>query len=174
MHPLHLRVMEMERNGPDEGATGLTEQVLVTWEEGKRYRGAREGGPGIVLDGDRMAGPGAVDAVAIALAVCSAQDVVNVLRKRRTPAEALEVEVRFARAAEPPRRILEMRLVFRVRTASAVHHVERAVELSREKYCSVSATLAPDLRVTTAVEVAPPADAGSPGPTEPPADVETP
>lgn len=176
--------------GPDAGAPPLPERVLVTWEGGKRYRGGRDSAPPIVLDGDREAGPGAVDAVAIALAACSAQDVENILRKRRTPAESLEVEVRFARAPEPPRRILGMRLVYRVRTSSAVHHVERAVALALEKYCSVSASLAPDVRVTTTVEMAPPAEAGSPEAgspgagspgsagsppvTEPPMDVETP
>lgn len=147
----------------DAGRPALPERVLVTWEGGKCYRGGREGAPAIVLDGDRQAGPGAVDAVAIALAVCSSQDVENILRKRRTPAESLEIDVRFARAPEPPRRILEMRLVYRVRTTSAVQHVERAVALALDKYCSVSASLAPDVRVTTAVEVAPPTDAGSSG-----------
>lgn len=138
---------------PEGEVPPLTERVLVEWEGDLRFRGGREGGPTILLDGRKVAGPGAVDAVGIALATCSAQDVVEILSKRRTPVEALEIEVRYARADGTPRRITALHLLFRVRTASAPHHVERAVSLAVEKYCSVACSLASDVRVTTGVEV---------------------
>ena len=137
---------------PDSPAT-LPRHLVVNWEGGRRYRAGPEGVPPILLDGDREAGPGSVDAVAAGLAACSAIDVVDILEKRRTPVQALQVDVRYARAEGVPRRIERVHLIYRVRTASAVHHVERAVQLSREKYCSVSASLAPDILITTAVEV---------------------
>lgn len=139
-----------------QGASGepeLTERVLVRWEGGRRYRGGREGAPHVLLDGERLAGPGPVDSVLLALAACSAIDVVDILEKRRTPALALGVDVRFARSGEPPRSVTRAHLLFRVRTASAPHHVERAVQLSRDRYCSVSASLAPGIPITHEVEV---------------------
>ena len=131
----------------------LPQHLVVTWEGDRRYRAGRTGVPPILLDGDKEAGPGSVDAVVAGLAACSAIDVVDILQKRRTPAEKLQVDVRYARTGTVPRRLTEVHLVYRVHTESDVQHVERAVELSRTKYCSVSASLAPDVIVTTEVVV---------------------
>lgn len=129
--------------------------IEVFWEGGMRYRGGPEGGPTLVLDGSRDSAPSPVDALVAAMASCSAIDVVEVLNKRRTPPTALRVRVEFSRAPEPPRRLTDVRLVFTVSTVSERHHVERAVELSFEKYCSVSASLAPDTRISWEVELEP-------------------
>lgn len=146
----------MEEASTSDGphpTTALPQRVVVNWEGGRRYRAGREGAPSILLDGDRKDGPGSVDAVISGLAACSAIDVVDILEKRRTPVAALQVDVRYSRVDGIPRRLEHVHLVYRVKTASAPHHVERAVELSREKYCSVSASLAPEVRITTEVEV---------------------
>jgi putative redox protein len=138
---------------PAGGSVALTERVVVHWDGELRFRGGREGGATVLLDGSRAAGPGAVDAVGIALAACSGQDVVAMLAKRRTPVERLEIDVRYARVNGTPRRLAAIHLTFRVRTTSEAHHVERAASLAVEKYCSVASSLAPDVRITTSVEV---------------------
>jgi putative redox protein len=116
--------------------------LSVVWEGGMRYRAGRAGGgPTLLLDGEREAAPSPVEGMMAALAACSAIDVVEILDKRRTPPESLEVRVEYVRAGSPPRRVLEATLAFRVRTAAERHHVERAIQLSFEKYCSVSTTL---------------------------------
>lgn len=125
----------------------------VVWEGERRYRGGREGGATLLLDGDGKVSPGPVDTLLVSLAACSAIDVVEILEKRRTPATDLSVRVEFSRAPSPPRRLTDVRLRFRVRTASERQHVERAVELSLEKYCSVSNSLAPDIRTSWEVEI---------------------
>lgn len=135
------------------GRTAAETPLEVVWEGGRRYRGGRPNGPTLLLDGDRQAAPGPVDAVLVALASCSAIDVVDILEKRRTPAAALGVRVEFARAPQPPRRLTEVRLAFRIATASERHHVERAIELSLEKYCSVASSLAPDTSITWTLQV---------------------
>ncbi|HET7321596.1 MAG TPA: OsmC family protein, partial [Longimicrobiaceae bacterium] len=112
-------------------------------------------GPTLVVDGDHAAAPSPVEAVVVALGACSAIDVVEVLNKRRTPPSKLEVRVDFARAPTPPRRLTALRLRFLVATASDRSHVERAVALSFEKYCSVASSLAPDTELTWTVEVEP-------------------
>jgi len=63
------------------------------------------------------------------------------------------VRIEFSRAASPPRRLTQLHLAFRVTSASERLHVERAIELSLEKYCSVSASLAPDMALTWSVEL---------------------
>jgi putative redox protein len=127
--------------------------IEVAWEGGMRYRGGPAGGPTHLMDGAREAAPSPVDSLLVALASCSAIDVVEILEKRRTPATAVNVSVRFSRAAQPPRRLTDVHLAFRVATASERVHVERAIALSFEKYCSVSASLAPDTRVEWTLEL---------------------
>lgn len=127
--------------------------IEVVWEGEGRYRGGHPGGPTLLVDSGREAAPGPVEAVLVALGSCSAVDVVEILTKRRTPPETLRVQIDFSRAANPPRRLTEVSLRFTVATSSEPHHVERAVELSLEKYCSVAHSLAADLHVSHEVVV---------------------
>lgn len=129
--------------------------IEVVWEGGMRYRGGPAGGPTLVVDGNRETAPSPVDTLVVAIASCSAIDVVDYLEKRRTPAASLSVSVRFSRAPQPPRRITDAHLTFRVATDSPRDHVERAVQLSFDKYCSVSNSLAPDTRLDWSVELEP-------------------
>ena len=129
--------------------------IEVVWEGGRRYRGGKPGGPTLVVDGDREAGPSPVEALIVALGSCSAIDIVEILEKRRTPAERLEVRVDFARADNPPRRVTAAKLRFVVATSSELPHVQRAAELSMHKYCSVATSLAPDTELTWEVQVEP-------------------
>lgn len=122
--------------------------IDVVWDGERRYRGGRADGPSIVVDADRRVAPGPVDAVAIALVACAGVDIVEILRKRRTPVDALRARVHVTRAAQPPRRITELRLAFAVRTTAERTHVERAIDLAIERYCSVSASLAPDIALS--------------------------
>jgi putative redox protein len=134
--------------GIDSGYT-----IGVRWEGGMRYRGGPEGGPTLLLDGERDAAPSPVDSLLVAIASCAAIDVVEILQKRRTPPTKMEVFADFARAADPPRRITRVRLRFRVATASDRVHVERAVALSFEKYCSVVHSLAADIEIGHEIEM---------------------
>lgn len=132
-----------------------TYPIDVNWEGGKRFRGGAAGGPSLVLDGDREEAPGPVDSLVIAAASCAGIDIVDFLEKRRTPATSIDVNIEFARAAEPPRRLTDLRFSFRVATDSAPSHVERSVQLSMEKYCSVVNTFRPDVEISWEVEVEP-------------------
>lgn len=127
--------------------------IEIVWEGGMRYRGGRPGGATHLVDGERAEAPSPVEALLVSLAACSAIDVVEILEKRRTPASALTVRADFSRAAEPPRRLTDVHLRFRIETASERSHVERAVDLSFSKYCSVASTFAPDTRLTWEVEL---------------------
>jgi putative redox protein len=129
--------------------------IEVVWEGERRYRGGPAGGPTLVVDGNREVAPSPVDTLVIALASCSAIDVVDYLEKRRTPASSLSVSVRFSRAPQPPRRLTDAHLTFRVVTDSPRAHVDRAVQLSFDKYCSVANSLAPDTRLGFSVELEP-------------------
>lgn len=129
--------------------------IDVRWEGGMRYRGGREGGATLTVDGSAEAAPTPVDTLLIALASCSAIDVVDYLEKRRTPATSLDVSVRFSRAPQPPRRVTDAHLTFRVASDSPREHVDRAAQLSFDRYCSVANSLAPDTRLSFEVDLRP-------------------
>jgi putative redox protein len=132
--------------------------IEVVWEGGKRYRGGKPEGPTHLVDGEREVAPSPVEGMLVALGACSSIDVVEILEKRRTPATALSVRVDFARAPTPPRRLTAARLVFRVTTESERNHVERAIQLSFEKYCSVATSLAPDTQLDWSLELSSPTE----------------
>lgn len=74
------------------------------------------------------------------VAGCTAVDVVNTLRKMRQPLDGLVVEISGTRADEHPRVYTETSIVYVVRGASVdPQAVEKAIKLSKEKYCSASA-----------------------------------
>jgi putative redox protein len=136
-------------SSPDGGdSKQLPERVVVDWDGEHRFRGGREGKPAIVVDGSKQLGPGAVDTLVISLVACSSIDVVDILEKRKTPAESLRVEVGYKRFDGVPRRLTDVHLVFRVRTASDKQHVDRAVALAVQKYCSVATSLRDDVCIT--------------------------
>ena len=120
--------------------------VHASWRGDRRYEIGRPGGPAVTIDASGEAGLGPVDTMLGALAACSAIDVVEYLAKRRTPVERLDVRVDAERRPTAPRRVLRARLVIEIDGAAIeTHHAERAVALSFQTYCSVSASLAPDL-----------------------------
>jgi len=129
--------------------------IEVAWEGDMRWSGGPAGGPSLLMDGQRQKAPSPVDALVMSLAACSAIDVVDYLEKRRTPPTAASVSVRFSRAAGQPRRLTDMHLVYHVSSDSTREHVERAVQLSFDKYCSVAGSLAPDVRITWEIELHP-------------------
>lgn len=136
--------------GASTSAPRREARVEVTWAGEHRFDTGRPGGPRSRLDGDGTSGQSPVDGLLSALAACSAADVVDILAKRRTPVERLRVEVRGERREALPRRFERIELRYLVDGAGIeASHVERAIALSHEKYCSVGATLAPDVAIVS-------------------------
>lgn len=123
-------------------------EVHLEWTgEGLRFRGGAEGGSELEIDSDGVAGPSPTDLLLLSLAGCMGVDIVHILEKSRVPLESLSVDAQADRAVESPRRFERVRLVFTVSGPEEEHadRLQRAVELSRERYCSVLHTLQPDL-----------------------------
>jgi putative redox protein len=126
----------------------------LTWAGDLRFAASTRGGA-LTLDGDSRAGPSPVDALAASLAGCMAMDVVDILAKGRYTVHALEAKLVAERAASPPRRFLRVTLQFLVRGAVPASAIDRAINLSRDKYCSVWHSLRTDIELLTSYEVAP-------------------
>jgi putative redox protein len=132
--------------------------VRLTWSgEGLRFEG---GGtepvtPAVVVDGDGQAGPSPMIALLLAAAGCSGSDVVLILKKMRVALRRCEVEIRGVRRGEEPRRFVALRLRYTLAGEGLDRaKAERAVDLSLTRYCSVMATLAPDLAIEREIVLA--------------------
>jgi putative redox protein len=134
--------------------------VHVVWAGEHRFDAGRPDGPTLRLDGSGRTGQSMVDAVVSALAACTAVDVVDILAKRRTPVEALEIDGVGERFGGTPGRLVRIHLTYRMRGAGIDRtHAERAIELAVAKYCSVRDSLDPQIPIDWSLEL----DAGSTG-----------
>jgi putative redox protein len=120
--------------------------VHAAWRGGRRYEIGRPQGPAVTIDAAGEAGLGPVDTMLGALAACTSIDIVDYLAKRRTPVARLDVRLDAERRPSAPRRVLQARLEFTIDGNGIERsHAERAIALSFQTYCSVSASLASDL-----------------------------
>lgn len=128
--------------------------VEVRWESGLRFEAVGRGGVATLVDGDSAVAPSPMESLLMSLAACMGIDVVDMLNKMRVPFEGLAVRAEGDRRAEPPRRYTAIRLVYEARGVSddAGPKLQRAVDLSRDRYCSVLHTLHPDLDLSIEIE----------------------
>lgn len=112
------------------------------WTDKDRFIGTASSGHAVVIDaGSDKTANSPMELVLIGLCSCTAIDIVSILRKKREPFTAVQVNADTERAPEPPRVYTKIKLVYRVAGPVRRKSVEDAVRLSMEKYCSVEAML---------------------------------
>jgi putative redox protein len=126
--------------------------LSLEWKGGLRFAGSAAGRE-LMVDGDGAAGVSPVQALAFALAGCMAADVVHILTRSRVPPRALRVALTGQRAEQDPRRFVRIELRFELAGDVPADKVERALALSRERYCSVWHSLRPDIDLVTGFDV---------------------
>jgi putative redox protein len=126
----------------------------LVWNGDLRFRAA-SAAVEMTLDGASTAGPSPVQALAFSLAGCMAMDVVDILRRGRHAVTTFSVSFVGKRADSHPHRFLAIELHFLVHGDVPAGAVERAVTLSREKYCSVWHSMREDIELATTFEVQP-------------------
>ena len=129
-------------------------KVRVKWVEDVCFMAETESGHALIMDGapeggGRNLGPRPMETVLAGTGGCSAYDVVTILRKSRQPVKHCEVRIEAERAADDPKIFTRIHFHFVV-TGSGVKNeqVERAIQLSAEKYCSASIMLAKTATIT--------------------------
>ena len=125
----------------------------LIWEHDQVFTGT-SGSVGITLDSDSAAGPSPMQALAFGLAGCMAMDVVHVLKKGRHDLKGLRADLRGTRADVEPRRFTTIELHYTITGDVPPAVIQRAIDLSREKYCSVWHSMRQDIEFTTSFAVA--------------------
>lgn len=122
-------------------------EARIKWVEHVAFTAESGSGHAIVVDGPpdlggRNLGPRPMELMLMSVGSCSALDVVHILRKARQPVRDVQVEVKGQRADTDPKVFTAIHLHFIVKGAGlGAKQVERAVQLSAEKYCSASILL---------------------------------
>ena len=127
--------------------------------EGTTFVAESGSGHAVVVDaspdvGGRDLGPRPMELVLMGLGACSAIDVLHILRKSRQAVTDCVVELDGERAATDPKVFTRIGMHYVVTGRSLDRtHVERAVHLSRDKYCSATAMLAKTAQIEWDFEI---------------------
>jgi len=139
-------------------------EAQVTWTDGERFVGSASSGHAIVIDSDRErnTATGPMELVLIGLCVCTATDVVSILRKKREPFSGIHVRAEAERATEAPTVYTSIKLIYTITGQVSRKAAEDAIRLSEGKYCSVSAMLKSTARITTELHLSKAAEIAGP------------
>jgi putative redox protein len=116
-------------------------KTSTSWKHDKVFE-SRQGDNKIILDGDKKTGIGPKALLLSGLAGCSGIDVVEILLKKRVIFSDLNIDVEAEQTDEHPKVFKDIFITYAIRTdAENENKVKKAIELSLEKYCGVSAML---------------------------------
>ena len=131
--------------------------ATLSWHSGLRFEALSGSGHRLIVDSPGRpghTGPSPMELMLIGVAGCTAIDVVGILEKMRQPLAGLDVDVTSERSPSNPKSFTSISIAYRVRGSGLdLEKVERAVELSHSTYCSALASLRPDCKVISSIEL---------------------
>jgi len=129
--------------------------AIVKWVDGKQFIGIDSTHHSVVLSTpDEGVGIKPSELLLIAVASCSAVDVVEILEKKRMPLNYLEISSTGEQDQDPPWTFRKIHLHYRIGGKNLTEKaVSQAIQLSEEKYCSVAATIRPTAEIITDFEI---------------------
>ena len=122
--------------------------IELVWERELVFAG-QSGPASMVLDSAGEAGPSPVQALAFALAGCMGMDVVHILKKGRFDLRGLRLVLTGERAPDNPHRFTSITLDVSVTGPVPKDQIQRAIDLSHERYCSVWHSMRQDIAFET-------------------------
>lgn len=134
-------------------------KARARWVEGMAFMGEAGSGHAVMMDGapeygGRNIGIRPMEMLLIGLAGCTGFDVVSILKKGRESVTGCDVEVEAQRAETDPKVFTKIHLSYRISGKGLSQaKAERAVTLSKEKYCSASIMLGATAEMTYSLEV---------------------
>lgn len=131
-------------------------KAQVKWTGDSRYLGLTESNNSVIMDckaGEKSAAS-PMEMVLMGIGGCSTVDIVSILQKARQNVTDCHVEIESERAESVPAVFTRIHLHFVVKGRDVKDsQVERAVNLSADKYCSVSIMLGKAVEITHSFEV---------------------
>jgi putative redox protein len=129
--------------------------ATVKWLQGKQFVGIDSTHHSVVLSTPEDGiGIKPSELLLIAVAACSAVDVVEILAKKRMPLTLLEITSSGEQDQDPPRTFRKVHMHYKIGGKGLTPQaVAQAIQLSEEKYCSVAATVRATAQITTDFEI---------------------
>lgn len=121
--------------------------VELIWDHELVFSG-RSGDVQMTLDSGSIEGPSPMQALAFGFAACMAMDVVHIILRGRHDLRGLKADLVGQRAHDDPHRFTKIELEYTVTGRVPPEVVERAIQLSRDKYCSVWHSMRQDIELT--------------------------
>lgn len=129
--------------------------AVVKLLDGKKFVGTDSTNHSVVLSTpDEGVGMKPSELLLVALASCTAVDVVEILAKKRTPLTSLEISATSEQEKDPPWTFRKIHLHYKLGGKGLKEKdVEQAIQLSEDKYCSVAATIRATAEITYDYEI---------------------
>ncbi len=130
-------------------------EIEAEWKGGGAFIGTNVSG-GTVQMGklDDVPGVSPMELILVGLAGCTGVDIVDILTKKREPLQALKVKVRGKKAEDFPKIYNEIEVTYLIwGDGINPNSVERAIQLSEEKYCSVGAMLCQVAKIRSSYQI---------------------
>jgi len=128
-------------------------KTITTWKKGHEFEAEHEGNK-IQMDGSTENGHGPKALLLSALAGCSGIDVVDILTKMKIEFSYFIIEVEAEQTDEHPKVFKDIFITYKIKVAAAnKDKVKKAIDLSLEKYCGVSAMLKKNSPISYKLEI---------------------
>jgi putative redox protein len=134
-------------------------KARVQWLDGRAFVGESGSGHAVVMDGapdsgGRNVGVRPMEMLLLGLGGCTAFDIVMILERMREKVTGLDVALEAERAGEDPKVFTHVKMIYKVTGRNLKPaNVERAVNLSAEKYCSASAMFEKTAKIEHSFEI---------------------
>ena len=132
--------------------------ITLRWVESTLMVGSDSNGHSIVIgrspdDKSQYIGVKPSDLLLISAASCTAYDVVEILLKQRQPLQDFKIICRGDQQDEPPYKFTHIHIHFIIHGQVDPEKVRKAIQLSEQKYCSVTNTLKSGVTITSDYEI---------------------
>lgn len=136
----------------------MTKEISMNWLDGMAFQTELDG-HALIVDADESVGgsnrgPRPKNLLLVSLAGCTAMDVISILRKMREPVTWFNLKVRGELTDEHPKKFTSFKVIYQFKKSDGLNdeNVHKAITLSQDKYCGVSATLKDGHEVSWEVE----------------------
>jgi putative redox protein len=136
----------------------MKQEINLEWLENMAFK-TQVNGHELILDtssegGGEDRGPRPKILMMVALAGCTGMDVVSILRKMRVEVEGFNVRVEGELTEEHPKHYTSMKVIYEFKGKDLpLDKLEKAVNLSEERYCGVNATYKKAMEITTEIRI---------------------
>jgi putative redox protein len=135
--------------------TDAWREISTSWQGGTAFLGTNKDGAQVQIGKlEGQSGIGPMEVVLTALAACTGDDVLAILKKKRQQVTELKINVRGKRAENPPKVYTEIHVEYILKGAGLKEKdIQQAIRLSEEKYCSVGAMLGRSAKIHTSFKL---------------------